>query len=266
MKRILLVFCLVLFAWTVPAQAARSCSAPPDTVAGEARLTALFARGICEQIAMQSRHQDLAVLTKAQGMELLNEVLTAAIIRDSTAFRSFLAHVPDTTAAMQRVSMQAVLRLSSACPVAGKLLTQMGVQMAGFDTNLTAGQQQVLQTVAQDLCGRLTAADAQLAFSHRTAPERIAAYHSARHEIIMTHGSALVAAFGEQLVNNKQLESTMWQNVDRLMFDICPALTGQLRADRGSAQLQEAATVPTPSPGAAAKKMATPVTRHGHKK
>lgn len=254
MKSFLFACCLTMLAWATSVSAHQLAVVPPDTLMGEARLTRLFAQGICEQIALESRHQDLAVLTRAQGMALIQDMLSAVIMRDSVDFKAFAAKAPDAEAAVQRLTLQAVLRLPTFCPAASKLFTQMGVQMAGFDTTLTAGQLQLLQAVAHDFCDQLTAADTQQAFSRRTAPERIAAFQEVRHKIILAHGQALLAAFGEQLLTNQQLESTMWQNVDRLMFDQCPALIGQLRVDQGLAQLQEAeAPEPKPLPQAPAR-------------
>ena len=236
---------LFLLLWLLVRPAAAQVA--NDTLPGEAHLTALFARGICEQIALESRHQDLAVLTRSQGMGLMQEVLTAAIIRDSLAFRTFLASTPETATAVQRVTMQAMVRLTTMCPLTSRLLMQMGAHMTGLDTNLSTVQQQLLETVAHDLCGRLALADTQLAFGRRTAPERIAAYQEARHQVILARGQALLAAFGEQLLADQQLESTMWQNVDQLMYDQCPALTSQLRVDQGMAQLRET-RAPEPAP------------------
>lgn len=266
MRFLLLIFglsALLLNAFTVAA----GRPALPDTVAGEAHLTARFTRGICEQIAMQSRHQDLTVLTKAQGQELLNEVIMAVVVQDSTEFQAVLARTPDPTAAVQRLSMQAVLGLARACPSASRLLVQMGLQMAAIDTTLTPTQQPVLQAVARSFCEKLAAADAQRPLSQRTASERIAALREVRHEVILAHGAALVEAFGERLLTNQQLENSMWQNVDRLMFDACPSLTAQLRIDRGLAQLQAAAEVPATNPRPpAAPRAAAPVRRPARKK
>ena len=228
--------------------------APPDTLTGEARLVRHFTKGLCEQIALQSRHQDLAVLTKAQGMELLNEVLMAVIMQDSAEFKAVLTRAPDPTTAMQHLSMQAILRLATICPNSSKLLVQMGVQMAAIDTTLTPEQQRTLQTVARSFCEKLTAADARQPFSQRSTAERMVAFNEARHEIILAHGAALVEAFGQHLLTNENLENNMWQNVDRLMFDECRALTAQLRIDRGFAQLQAASAAsaaPTAVPKAA---------------
>lgn len=242
-------------------------STPRDTVRGEAHLTRRFTQSICEQLAMQSRHQDLTVLTKAQGMELLSDVLTAAIIRDSTAFQKILANAPDATVVVQRVSKQAVLGLSGACPAASKLLAQMGVHMSGIDTNLTTKQQHALQAVAHSFCEKLTAADARQAFSQCTAAERMAAFGAARHEVILAHGAALVEAFGQQLLANEQLENSLWQNVDRLMFDECRALTAQLRIDRGFAQLRAASEAPAGAPTpAATPRVAAPLRRKSREK
>ena len=235
MKILLLVLSLSLL---LPSMAAaHGIGVPPDTLTGEARLVSHFTKGLCEQIARQSRHQDLTVLTKGQGMELLNEVLMAVIVQDSIEFKTVLARASNPTAAMQRLSMQAILRLADACPSSSRLLVQMGVQMSAIDTTLTPLQQQALQAVAHSFCEKLTTIDSRKPFSQRSATERIAAYNQARHEVILAHGAALVQAFGQQLLSNVQLENNMWQNVDRLMFDECRGLTAQLRVDWGLSRL-----------------------------
>lgn len=124
--------------------------------------------------------------------------------------------------------------------------------MAAVDTTLTPLQPHTLQTVAHSFCEKLTAADARQAFSRGTAAERMAAFGAARHEVILAHGAALVEAFGQQLLTNEQLENNLWQNVDRLMFDECRALTAQLRIDRGLAQLRAASEAPAEPPRPAA--------------
>ena len=48
----------------------------------------------------------------------------------------------------------------------------------------------------------------------------------------------MVAAFGQQLLTDTQAENTMWKNVDRLMYEQCPAVTGTLRVDFGLQRLQ----------------------------
>ena len=48
----------------------------------------------------------------------------------------------------------------------------------------------------------------------------------------------MVAAFGQQLLIDAQAEDTMWKNVDRLMYEQCPAVTGTLRVDFGLQRLQ----------------------------
>jgi hypothetical protein len=241
--------------------------APLDTLTGEARLVGHFTKGLCEQIALQSRHQDLTVLTKAQGLELLNEVLLAVILQDSTEFKAVLARAPNPTVAMQRLSMQAILRLANACPSSSRLLVQMGVQMSAIDTTLTPLQQRALQAVAHSFCEKLTTTDVQKPFSQCSTTERIAAYNAARHELILAHGAALVQAFGQQLLSNGQLENNMWQNVDRLMFDECRALTAQLRTDRGFAQLQADSAGPTAAPKPAVVRPAgAPGRRSTHKR
>ncbi|WP_216679514.1 hypothetical protein [Hymenobacter siberiensis] len=244
MKSLLLVFCLVLFTWSVPVQAARLCSAPPDTVAGEARLTALFARGICEQVALESRHQDFTVLTQEQGMALLQDMLSAVVMRDSSEFKAFVSHAPDATAAVQRVSIQAVLRLASACPAASKLLVKMGIQMTSMDTTLTTAQQQAVNISALDICKQLAVADVAQPLSQRPAAERIVLYHEAVQRMLHSQHSALTAAFGDAVLTNAQLENKLWLNIDRLMFDQCPAVTGIIRVDLGIERMrvQEAAT------------------------
>ena len=221
---------------------------PPDTLIGESRLVGHFTKGLCEQIVLQSRHQDLTVLSKTQGMELLNEVLMAVVVQDSTEFKTVLARAANPTTAMQRLSMQAVLRLAIACPNASRLLVQMGVQMSAIDTTLTPLQQHALQAVAHSFCEKLTTVDARQPFSQRSTTERIAAFNKARHEVILAHGAALVEAFGQQLLNNVQLENSMWQNVDRLMFNKCRAFTAQLRIDRGFTQLQTDSVAPIVAP------------------
>ena len=215
--------------------------APPDTLAGEEHLTRRFAQGICEQIAMESRHQDLTVLTHAQGIALLQDMLGAVIMRDSMEFKAFIVQAPDATAAVQRLSMQAVLRLSSICSSASRLLTQMGIQMTSMDTTLSGSQQKLLQTVAHDFCEQLVAAEAKSDFSRRTASERLATFREIRHGIIIKNGQALLDAFGSELLTNEQLEDKMWQNVNRLMFEECPTTTALLRVDRGLEQIQQQA-------------------------
>ena len=120
--------------------------------------------------------------------------------------------------------------------------------MAAVDTTLTPLQQHTLQTVAHSFCEKLTAADAQKSYSQRTAPARIAVLRGARHEVTLAHGAALVAAFGQQLLTNEQLENSMWQNVGRLMFDECRILTAQLRIDQSFAELQASLPAPISAP------------------
>jgi|GEM_PF-6103767 len=240
MKQLLALCFGVLLTLAGPARAARAFVNPPDSVAGEARLTNLIALGICEQVAMESRQQDITLLNRAQGMGLLQGMLTKVVARLAPEFTAFAAAAPaaEVDGALQRVTIQAMLRLSSVCPATSQLLNQLGGQMAGLDDKLSAAQQQAVEAMAQDMCGQLTAEDAQKAFSRRTAPERIAANQQVRHGTVLTHGRTLVAAFGEELLTNEPLESNMWENVDRMMFNICPVITAQLRVDQGFAKLK----------------------------
>ena len=211
----------------------------PDTLPGEAHLTKLLSKGICEQVALESRHQDLAVLTRSQGTGLLQEMLSLIIVRDSTEFSAFISKAPDADAAVQRLTIHAILRLASTCPTASKLLTHMGVQMGSVDTNLSASQEQVLQTISHGLCGQLSMADTELSLSKRSAPERIELYQQAVHAMILAHGREIGVAFGSEVFTNKQMESKLWQNLDRLMFEECPTFTAILRVDRGLARMQD---------------------------
>ncbi|HEX8428142.1 hypothetical protein [Hymenobacter sp.] len=211
----------------------------PDTLPGETHLTNLMAKGMCEQIALESRHQDLAVLTRAQGTGLIEDMLAIIILQDSTEFKAFILKAPDADAAMQRLTIHAILRLASTCPTASKLLTQMGVQMGNVDTKLTVPQEQVLQTISHGLCGQLSTADAERALDKRSAPERIELYQQAVHDMMLTHGQEIGTAFGSDVFTNKQMESKLWQNLDRLMFEECPAFTAVLRVDRGLARMQD---------------------------
>ena len=261
MKHLLLVCCVALLALSTRSHAAPPAALPPDTVAGEARLTRRLTQGICEQVALESRHQDLAVLTRKQGTALLESLLIGLIARDSAEFKAFVLAAPDAEAAMQRLTVRAMLDLASTCPTASALLTQMGVQMAGLDTKLSTEQEQVLRAAARDFCGQLALADREREFSARTAAGRMAVYQKARHEIITTHGAAMVAAFGQQLLTDAQAEDTMWKNVDRLMYEQCPAVTGTLRVDFGLQRLQ----APAP-PAVQAAPTRGPVPVHRRKK
>ncbi|UOQ72970.1 hypothetical protein [Hymenobacter cellulosilyticus] len=243
------------------AQAARPGGAPADTVAGEARITRLFTQRLCEQIDLESRHQDFSVLTKAQGMGLLQDMLTNVIIRDSTEFNTFVLRASSEDAAVQRLSINAVLGLRTVCPLANKLLVQLGIQMTNLDTNLSASQQQIVRTVALDLCGQMAALNSVQAFSRRLPTERLELYYQARIAAIRRHGQTILIAFGDELLNDARLEDNMWLNVDQVMFEECPDLTGLLRVDRGMANLQKQSKEPEP----AQPTKATPA-RRGHKK
>ena len=59
----------------------------------------------------------------------------------------------------------------------------------------------------------------------------------------------MVAAFGQQLLTDTQAEDTMWKNVDRLMYEQCPAVTGTLRVDLGLQRLQASAVQAAPTRG-----------------
>lgn len=226
--------------------------APVDTVVGEAHITHLLTQGLCAQVAIQSRHQDLAVLTRSQGMAALQEMLTTVITQHTEDFEAFIAKTPGDNTALQRVSIQAVLDLAQTCPAAGKLLTQMGAQMAGVDiSQLPPAQKLALQHAAHALCEQLVAANRAHAFSARTAEERIAAY---RHAIVSAefapYHQALLAAFGELALNDKQQEDTLWKRIDLLMFEECPTYTGQIRVDLGLQRLR-ADSAATAAPSAA---------------
>lgn len=248
--RLVLLLALYSIAFVGQAQNVRNNSSrlSADTLAGEARLTHAFAQRICTQISMESRHQDLAMLSKEQGAGLLQNVLTAAILQDSVEFTAFIAQASNVEAVVQRLSVQAVLKLRYICPAASKLLTQMGVQMAGLDTTLSSAQQQIIQTVAQDICGQLAKEDALHPFATLTAAQRLDLYYQARINSIRTHGQALIIAFGDHLLHDKQAEDTMWRNIDRLMFDSCPSVTSTLRVDRGLQNMQTQSSPTQPSP------------------
>jgi hypothetical protein len=244
-----------------PVGAAPSIGAPADTIVGEAHLTRLFTRGICEQIALESRHQDLAVLTQEQGMALLQDMLSVVIVRDSVSFKDFIARAPNADAAVQRVCIQAVLGLAVACPSSYKLVTKMGVQMAQVDTTLSVEQQQVLRASARIMCEQLVAANARKDFNQRPAAERIMVHKQIVQRVLVLQAQALVAAFGQEMLTDAQLENKMRTNIDRLMFEECPALTGMLRVDQGMARLQ-AQKNPAPRPAKPVKAAAP----HGRKK
>lgn len=256
---------LLLLLW-LPIQPA-TAQVANDTLPGEVRLTALFARGICEQIALESRHQDFAVLTQEQGMSLLQEILSAVIMRDSSQFEAFVSRAPDATTAVQRISIQAVLQLASACPSASKLLVKMGIQMTSMDTTLTAGQGQAVNIAALDMCKHLAAADAAQPLSQRPAAERIALYHEAVRRMLYVQHSVLVAAFGKDVLTNAQLENKLWLNIDRLMFDRCSAIIGVIRVDleMERIRIQEAILAPSqaaPKPVAAPRQPKSKPTPH----
>lgn len=241
MKHALLVGSFFLLALVRPAQASpRVAAAPADTVRGEARITHLLTDGICTQVAMESRHQDLTVLTNAQGRALLQEMLIGVVQKNLPEFETFMAQSPGDRAALQRVSIQAMLDLATACPAAGKLLTQMGAQMAGVDVSqLSAPQRQALQRVAHAMCEQLAAENTARPLGQRTAQERLAAYHRAADSApVALHYEAMLAAFGPELRRNPRQADVLWQQVDLLMFDECPAYTAPLRVDRGLQQLK----------------------------
>ncbi|MDO7884933.1 hypothetical protein [Hymenobacter cheonanensis] len=251
MKHLLLLgsLCLLL---ARPAQASpRPAPAPADTVRGEARIAHLLTAGICAQVAIESRHQDLTVLTNSQGRALLQELLIGVVQQNLAEFEAFMAQSPGNSAALQRASIQAVLDLATACPVAGKLLTQMGAQMAGVDVSqLSAAQKQALQRVAHALCEQLAAENTARPLGQRTAQERLAAYHRAADSApVATYYQAAFDAFSAELRRNPRQADVLWQQIDLLMFDECPAYTGPLRVDRGLQQLKaDSARAAAPAP------------------
>lgn len=251
MKHALLLGCFSLLL-ARPAQASPHAAAvPADTVRGEARITHLLTEGICAQVALESRHQDLTVLTNSQGRALLQELLIAVVQKNLPEFEAFLAQSPGDNAALQRASIQAMLDLATACPVAGKLLTQMGAQMAGVDiSHLSAAQKQALQRVAHAMCEQLAAENTARPLSQRTAEERLAAYHRAVASApVATYYQAAFDAFSVELRRSPGQADRMWQQIDLLMFDECPAYTGPLRVDRGLQQLKaDSARAAAPAP------------------
>jgi hypothetical protein len=261
--RLLLCCCTILLLGRSVQASPRVACLPADTLRGEAHLTHLFTEGICAQVAIESRHQDLTVLTNAQGWALLQQVLAGVIAAHLTEFEAFVAQTPGSTVGLQRVSIQAMLNLATACPVAGKLLTQMGAQMAGVDVSqLSSAQKQTLQRVAHAMCEQLTAENTARPFSQRTAEERLAAYYRAvASDPVVAGYQAVLTAFGSEIQSNSQLQDSLWQKIDLLMFDECPAYTAPLRVDRGLRQLRadsvRAAALASPlrSPGAAAPKV-----------
>ena len=252
MKHVLLLCGCFLLALVRPAQASpRGAAAPADTVRGEARITHLLTEGICAQVAMESRHQDLTVLTNAQGRALLQEMLIGVVQQNLPEFEAFMAQSPGNHAALQRACIQAMLGLATACPAAGKLLTQMGAQMAGVDVSqLAAPQRQALQRVAHAMCEQLAAENTARPLGQRTAEERLAAYHRAVDSApVATYYQAVLEAFSTELRRNPRQADMLWQQIDLLMFDECPAYTAPLRVDRGLQQLKaDSARAAAPAP------------------
>ncbi|RZL12745.1 MAG: hypothetical protein EOO62_10220, partial [Hymenobacter sp.] len=181
----------------------------------------------------QSRHQDLTILTREQGLGLMREMITAVIMQHEAEMEAFGSRLTDMQGVMQRLTIQAVLDLGKACPASSKLLTQLGLSMAGVNNNLAPAQREAVRAVAQAMCTELAATEVAKPFAQRPAAERLALYWAASAKQLLAHRAALVAAFGAGVVTSKPAKDQLWQYIDVQMFEECPAYTGQLRVDLG---------------------------------